>query len=729
MWMRLGQSYVAEECRAVYKAFSSWRGFSSMGFRRFLNSFELGNTQIFEVYLAKHTSRSGSSTTNFSDRWTRNTRREIYVWLSIRLSGRHSIADQQSVTEPLYDDPDDDGDVADTCGARSQEVSQDAEPATSSQFCIANNPSIPITLDTTMPISSTCREQLSMVKEKYCTSAQEDIDEIVAVTREQMSMVRDHVRQLQMDPEYFHHYVQPVYLEDSISGDLNLIATDLDHDVWTLRHWEWILRSVTELEYDFVSVAKGWIHMDWVRLDFNRQLARVEHLVLRVIQSQSARMQSNFPRRPGFCHLYDFCHTDNGAVSFTRKSTTDSGVQEHANDQLDHMLQSFSSLEQISDQQGALDRLRLFRELELYLQQCPKEERSRVDEVLRLLTLLRAYRPRSTFIMQPYDDQPWMANYSVNIPGDPIYPHKLIIEEHARDWKPYEDRLRTFLHSSTSPNVEDGDSLRRFDTSHEALTNFWEATRDGYIQRFEEVFRWFKPSHINSDLLLWCYDKCPGYAEDLEAERQWLLAYLGVDPSRLAASDSRSIESAKIPKVGGRTQSPCIQEELLVKKVLSETGWGKAIEVVDVKTRRDHGNGYLSKTTEKQATKPMNAGNRDREPYRIQTEWGDTPPNYVRPPSPKKKIRNRPPRQVQEPVEEEIAPTEPSPPGDLPKFQDNFVTAMKYLDFGVTERPSGGYSFEPNERSPWFGAGRFGLHIPPNRTFTRADIKWVGYRM
>jgi hypothetical protein len=145
-----------------------------------------------------------------------------------------------------------------------------------------------------------------------------DLGNLRAIAKTRLDMSVDHVWQLQTDPAYMCRYLQ-VFWEGEISklpkDQAYAIATiDIDYDVWTTRHWSWIVSEMEELAALKTKFQDSIFPGHPLPLSYGRKLAALEILLLELVDCQSRHIQCVIPPRPGFRHLYDFDFSQDGVV-------------------------------------------------------------------------------------------------------------------------------------------------------------------------------------------------------------------------------------------------------------------------------------------------------------------------------------------------------------------------------------------------------------------------------
>jgi hypothetical protein len=121
------------------------------------------------------------------------------------------------------------------------------------------------------------------VNEIFASLPDFDLITLSSIVQTRLAMVSDHSQQLQTDPAYMRRYVNLMFEGQPSKGPETeayaAVAMDIDFDIWTARHWSWIVQEIKDLNnirsryLDSIRPGEPLPHI------YNKRLGSVEALL------------------------------------------------------------------------------------------------------------------------------------------------------------------------------------------------------------------------------------------------------------------------------------------------------------------------------------------------------------------------------------------------------------------------------------------------------------------
>jgi hypothetical protein len=91
------------------------------------------------------------------------------------------------------------------------------------------------------------------INETFALSPNFDMATLSSIAQTRLHMAEDHVWELQTNPAYMRRYVN-LNMEGELSNGpeakaYGFVVMDIDFDLWTARHWNWIVQEVNDLDH------------------------------------------------------------------------------------------------------------------------------------------------------------------------------------------------------------------------------------------------------------------------------------------------------------------------------------------------------------------------------------------------------------------------------------------------------------------------------------------------
>lgn len=381
-----------------------------------------------------------------------------------------------------------------------------------------------------------------------------DLEKLAEIGNDHLKLARDHISHLQTDPAYMRRYVRlnQASAYSKLSDKLTFLmpAQDLDYEAWTIRHWAWISKEISELKQIQARSADQVNRGQPVPSKYGNKLASFEALILHLLDIQSRHIQATFPYRPGFQDLYDFeyftiagearlQHAFKGMSKDTRKLNI-AVCEQFLKNPLHWCLLSLTT---DPDAPCVWDKFRLLDFLDQHISKATTKERARIDEILlrklsdlaafqELLTLVRSHRPRTvqrdiTELSTSDLGLAWRFMSKTIVKNEMTSNKRQItknrtVQEIPLDFATLGLLLKTFMDQEPSKDMSNGGRMIKEIAQQKALRSFWDNFRQQNQNRLKDAG--ISRSDIDDDLKHISADTDPAFLAALDAERKEFLA-------------------------------------------------------------------------------------------------------------------------------------------------------------------------------------------------------------
>jgi len=515
---------------------------------------------------------------------------------------------------------------------------------------------------------------------------------------------------------------------------------DIDFDFWTARHWSWIVQEVNDLD-QIRSRFRDCINPgEPLPQKYNKKLGSLEFLLADLLDIQSRHIQVSLPTRPGFCHLYNFSHSESefshAALKPTNPDCGAADAEHFLEDPLDWCLGAVTTN---PDDRGTIDHSRLLEFLDQQIEDPSGAAKARIDETLyrklsdlaafnELLPMVRSHRPRLTKrtlegIKKTEPGRGWRyvgnkytGDESLGLPkwaweNRNVQEYPIPVQTLGRFLNSFMEMPEPINTSSRSWIVLDCAQRR-------ALGEFWGYVRDQHKRKLKAFG--FRSEDIQYDLKEMSADSQLQYLEALKAEREEILALMpkpsAPQPSRVRVQKLKRAPKSQSGIVEPVAAPPAVPKNANVTKskvnsnpdILTplQTQWG---------TITEEGRPSLERKTKVKTRSDDTSVEANLEALNITPSVPDRAQTIVA-------VKKGTMQTLRSLFSARERVTEVS--------WDKFTDAMAKVGFTARRNGGSAFLFEPSGESKWFGRGKISIHRPhPGSTIDSVMLLCIGKRM
>jgi hypothetical protein len=457
---------------------------------------------------------------------------------------------------------------------------------------------------------------------------------------------------------------------------------------------------------------------DNIPLEYENKLGALEILLLELIDSQSRHIQCEFPNRPGFSNMYDFCPENIEYTSRLKDSKSANSTLDLEGGRIfgeDPLYSTLVCLIVGPDKFMAVAHSRAAEYL-YYQMSISLEDNARIDETLdrkisdlmvfqEMLTMVRLCqpRPRARTLEEIYrlDGGRVWRYVATKLSGDAL-------AELDLDHSLQPQAVRAFQKLSMPSGKRDETWVKQINKARCALSNFWSEVRRDHKRKLARYN--FSTEDINIHLEAFLADREPGYITAVAAERKEtkIRAASAFVAKQIQAQENANalVVASGIPHKEANTERKVISNREII-----QNQWGATLEDAKPSTK--------ARAKTKTRKKSLNTETRTPETESIGLDLKPALISVTDVALVKKGALK---------VLRSLFPSETVSAGVK---WESFVDAMAKI--GFASRCSGRGSavfFEPLPESIWYGRGKIVIHRPhPDTTLDSIMLQSIGKRM